>query len=209
MPVPDRLDVTVCANCGRARIGPDWVDIENERELLYEVLEHNIEGENVVAVSYLENDDPNAPQTYDVTLLVERRVEDTPMQEEVETAIVVERDQCPTCAKFHGGYYTYVVQIRSESGDVPENVLPPLMERAAELTNRNREHFISDVKEFKHGFDIYVSTRTMAEELLKELANHYRLEKKRSKELVGQREGKEVYRTTISARIQDTHTSQN
>lgn len=199
--VPDRLTVTVCEGCSRAKIGPDWVEFDGMQELLYHVLDHHIEGEHVVAVRYDENDDPNAPQDYDITVLVERRVEGEPLQEEIRTALVIEKDQCPTCAKFQGGYYTYVVQLRTDNGDVPEDVMAPLMERAAALTDKERDHFIADVKELKHGFDIYVSTRTMAEELLKELENHYKVEKTRSKELVGEEQGQRVYRSVISARI--------
>ncbi len=196
--VPDRMEVAVCQNCGAAKIGPDWVQVDGERDLIFHVLDHNIEGENVVAVSYTRNEDPNAPQTLDVTILVEKAVDGVPMQAESETSIIVHKEQCMTCSKFEGGYYTYKIQIR---GDVPDSALEPLMDRAAELTNRDREHFIADVQESEHGFDIYTSTRTMAEELLKELESHYPLEKQRSKELVGQEEGQEVYRSVISARI--------
>lgn len=196
--VEDTLEVTVCSNCGAAKIGPDWVDVDGERDLIYHVLDHNIKGENVVAVSYTRNDDPNAPQTFDVTIMVEKAVDGVPLQAESATSITVHTEQCKTCAKFEGGYYTYKIQIR---GDVPDTVLEPLMDRAADLTNRDREHFIADVQQNKHGYDIFTSTRTMAEELLKELESHYSLEKQRSKELVGQEEGQEVYRTVISARI--------
>lgn len=199
--VPDALDVAVCPSCGRAKIGPQWVEVEGEQDLLYEVLSHAIDGEHVVAVSYTENEDPTKEHTYDVTMVVERRVEGVAVQQEVDTRLTVEQEQCEVCGKFHGGYYTYKLQIR---GEVTEDAVNAVMDRAAAMTNENREHFISDVEESEHGVDVFVSTRRMAEELLKVLEQDYAVEKKRSRELVGQNsEGQEVYRTVIAAHIQD------
>jgi nonsense-mediated mRNA decay protein 3 len=199
--VPDRLETTVCPHCGRTKIGPDWVEIGGERDLIYEVLDDSIAGEHVVAVRFVENDDPNAPQKYDIGVLVERTVDGATMQNELETALVVDEEQCEQCAKFQGGHFKYIIQLRTDTGDVPEEALGALMDTAAEVTNRSRDHFIADVQENDHGYDIYASTRKMAEELVQEVEQAYDVEKQRSKELVGEEEGQRVYRTVISARI--------
>lgn len=193
--VPDRIAATLCKHCGAVKPGPAWEDAADDRERIYHVLDHHLDGEDVVAVSFTEDEDSEA---YDVTIMVEQAVDGVVLQDEVETRIELEVDQCEICAKFHGGYYRYQLQIR---GDVPEDVLEPLMDRAAAITDRNREHFLSDVQEVDDGYDLFISTRHMAEELVKVLEDRYTVEKQRSKELIGEEEGERVYRTVISARI--------
>lgn len=193
--VPATLEATLCKHCGAVKAGPEWEDAADDRERIYHVLNHHLDGEDVVAVSFTEDEDTDA---YAVNILVENDVDGVVLQDEITTRIELDVDQCAICAKFHGGYYRYQLQIR---GDVPEDVLEPLMDRAAAITDKNREHFLSDVQETDDGYDLFISTRHMAEELVQVLEDRYTVEKQRSKELIGEEEGERVYRTVISARI--------
>ncbi|MDY6773966.1 MAG: 60S ribosomal export protein NMD3 [Candidatus Nanohaloarchaea archaeon] len=194
--VPDEIHVERCSHCGRVRRGMDWVEVETDRELIAEVLENEVDTEKVSAVSFEETGDG-----YLLTLMVEATIEGETLQQEVETELEVEKVQCPTCAKFEGGYYEYVIQLRGgETGKV-EEALEEVMDRAAEVTDEDRENFVSDVEEVDGGYDLYVSNRETAEELLKVVRERYDMEEKRSKELVGREDGQEVYRSVVSARL--------
>lgn len=192
--LPDEIDAERCRHCGRVKIGMDWVDAERDQDVIYAVLDHAIDDDEAVrAVTFEEDDDD-----YRVTVLVEQTVDGELLQDEVETTILVEWTQCETCAKFHGGYYQYKIQLR---GDEAAEALEPVMDRAAELTDRDREDFLAGVEEQDGGYDIYVSTRDMADELIKVLKKLYDVETQRTKELLGEEDGERVYRSVISARI--------
>lgn len=191
--VPESIDVERCEHCGAVKIGMDWVEAADDREMIARVLEHEVDTEKVRAVSFTEKED-----RYELDLMVEAEVEGETLRQELETVLEIERTQCGTCSKFHGGYYEYKIQMRGED---MEEALDAVMERAAEVTERDREEFVSNVEEKDGGYNVYVSSRDMAEELLKVLRERFEMEEKRSKELIGEEEGEKVYRSVVSARI--------
>lgn len=211
--VPEEIEVERCQHCGRIRQGMDWVEVGGEarssagasestnaersvrgdREIISEVLEDEIDTDKISAVSFEEKSNG-----YSLRLMVEDEVEKEDLQQEVETFLEVEKVQCPTCARFEGGYYEYVIQLRGEQVD---EALDKMMERAVEVTGDERENFVSDVERRDGGYDLYASNRETAEELLKVLREGYDMEEKRSKELVGREDGQEVYRSVVSARL--------
>lgn len=191
--IPGEIAVERCSHCGRLRNGMDWVDVEGDREVIAEALEMEIETGTVEAVSF---DDTG--EGYSLTLLVEDEVSGETFQQELGLELNVENVQCGPCAKFEGGYFEYKIQLRGEN---LEEVLEKVMDRALEVTEKDREDFVSNVEERDGGYDLYVSSRDMAEELLKVVRERYDMEEKRSKELVGQEEGEKVYRSVVSARV--------
>ncbi|MDY6769324.1 MAG: 60S ribosomal export protein NMD3 [Candidatus Nanohaloarchaea archaeon] len=191
--VPDEITVERCSHCRRVRRGMDWVEVESEQEMISLVLEDELATENVTAVSFTEEGN-----TYHLRLMLEKNVEGETFQQEVETDLVVEEVQCPPCSRFEGGYYEYTIQFR---GEHLEEVLELVMDRAAEVTERHREDFVSNVEEADGGYDVYVSSRDMAEALLKVVRERYDMEEKRSRELVGEEDGEKVYRSVVSARV--------
>lgn len=193
--VPEEITVERCEHCGAVKLGMDWVQVDDEKDLVYRVLDHEIEGEDVEAVGFREVDEGFA-----VRLMVTSEVDGKEMRQELTTRIAFEEGQCDVCAKFHGGYYEYKIQLRGEA-DLDE-ALGTVMERAATVTEHDRENFVSNVEELDGGYDLYASSREMAEELLKVLREQYDLTEKRSKELIGEEEGQRVYRSVVSARIE-------
>ncbi|MDY6761648.1 MAG: 60S ribosomal export protein NMD3 [Candidatus Nanohaloarchaea archaeon] len=191
--VPDELTVERCSHCRRIRRGMDWLEIDSDQEIISHVLEDEIDTDAVTAVSFTEEGD-----TYHLKLMVEQEVDGERLQQEIETQLVVETVQCPPCSKFEGGYYEYVIQLR---GKHLEDALEAMIDRAADVTDENREDFVADVEEADGGYDLYVSSRDMAEALLKVVRERYDMEEKRSKELVGTEDGENVYRSVVSARV--------
>ncbi len=191
--VPDEIQVERCSHCGRVRQGMDWVDAGGDREMIATVLDNKIDTADVTAVAF-----DRHGQRYHLRLMVEATVDDAVLQQEVETTLVVEQSQCPPCSKFEGGYYEYKIQLRGEHLD---EALGRMMDRAAEMTDEDRTNFVSDVTEQDGGYDVYVSSRGMAEALLNVVRQEYDMTEKRSKELVGVEDGERVYRSTVSARI--------
>ncbi|MDY6769885.1 MAG: NMD3-related protein, partial [Candidatus Nanohaloarchaea archaeon] len=137
--VPDELTAERCSHCGRVRRGMEWVEVDDDRELIAAVLEDEVDTDRVTAVSF--TGDGN---TYHLTLMVEKEVDGEVLRQEVETDLVVETVQCPPCAKFEGGYFEYIIQLR---GEHVEEALEAMMDRAADVTDENREDFVSDVEE--------------------------------------------------------------
>lgn len=209
--VPDEIAVERCGHCGRVRLGMEWVEAGDDRVMISEVLDYELDTDNVAAVSFHDSgnspsslDRANAPSSsredgaYHLKLMAEKKIGGETFQQELETRIEVESTQCKTCSKFEGGYYEYKIQLRGEHLD---DALEDMMERAAEVTARNRDDFVSDVEEETGGYDIYLSSRKIAEALLRVVREGYDMEEKRSKELIGEEEGQRVYRSVVSARV--------
>lgn len=192
--LPDELSVERCQHCGRVKIGMEWLEADTDREVIYHVLDHEIDEDDLVqAVRFEETGDG-----YDVGVLVEREMNEETVQDEVLTNIVVEKVQCDLCSKFHGGFYRYQLQVRGEHVD---DALERMMDAAADKTEQDREHFVSNVEEADGGYDVFVSTRDLAEELIKVVKEQYTVETTRTKELVGEQDGQRVYRSVVSVRI--------
>ncbi len=111
---------------------------------------------------------------------------------------MVEREQCEPCAKFHGGHFRYTLQLR---GNHLDDALERMMETAAAATREDREQFVADMAEVHGGYDVFVSTRALAEQLIKAVEQEYDVDTERSEELVGEEDGQRIYRTTVSVRI--------
>lgn len=195
--LPDRIEVERCPRCGSVRVGMEWVETADDEAFILTVLEDALDDHDVVEALRFRRDEEDEG-LFHVIMLIEREVDGETMQQEVTTTVVVERTQCPPCAKFHGGHYTYTIQLRGE--DVDE-ALERMLDRAATVTEEDRDDFVANMEEVHGGYDIFCSTRHMAEELLSVAKAHYDVTEQRSRELVGEEDGQRVYRTTISARI--------
>ena len=191
--IPEEINFVQCSVCGSYRIQNVWKKFESDEKLVFDVLRQYEDEDVKMSASFNKRG-----EVYDVEVLMEEDKKGRKVRQVAETRLVPEKKQCMKCSKYHGGYFEAILQIR---GDVSNDMLGELMDSAAEVTEEDRNDFISNVEEIHGGFDVYVSSKKMLRSLLEDLKNEFRVEEKWSKELVGQEEGEEVYRTVVSARI--------
>jgi 60S ribosomal export protein NMD3 len=95
---------------------------------------------------------------------------------------------CPSCAKIIGGRFNAIVQIRIQN---PKDVtkLDEIMNLVVQIEQsartENNENFISRIEPVTNGYDLKVSTNTMAKILVSKLQGRYYFEMKSSNRLIG------------------------
>jgi nonsense-mediated mRNA decay protein 3 len=100
----------------------------------------------------------------------------------VKRDLMIDRRECPACSKLMGGYYEAILQLRTKK---------PL----SDLDINNK--FISKIKKVKGGFNIYITSAGYARQVGK-LFDELGFLVKESSKLVGMKNGKSVYRVSIS-----------
>ena len=191
--LPDEIRFEQCSVCGNYRINNVWKDFESDEKLVFDVLGQYEKEDVEMGASFRRQG-----EVYNVNVVMEREVNDEIVRQVKELEMIPEKTQCMKCSRFQGGYFEAILQIR---GKINQDNFGNMMEFAGGKTSEDRSNFVSNVEEKHGGYDVYVSSMNMLRSLLEFLKEHHGVEEKWSKELVGQKEGQEVYRTVVSARI--------
>ena len=103
-------------------------------------------------------------------------------RKKIDANIEIERRECPECSKLSSGYYEAIVQFRTKKSVADLNLNP---------------RFISKIKKVRGGFDLYVVSSGYARQLRRRFDDlGFRI--RESSKLVGKKNGKNVYRISIS-----------
>lgn len=189
--VPDVVELYVCSTCGRMRKSGDWIEEYTLEEQMAALFEKFAEEDVEMELQYWEEDDK---------MFVRVHAEKGEMSDYYDTELQIKKDQCQTCSQFHGGFFKVKMQLRGEDVDLSK-VADKVADKAAEVTNEGRKHFLANIEKEGDGFDFYFSTEKIAGEVLNMLKATYDPEVKRSYELIGEEDGQEVYRNIISVRL--------
>ncbi|MFB6209337.1 MAG: NMD3-related protein [Candidatus Nanohaloarchaea archaeon] len=189
--IPHVVEIEVCSVCGRMRKHGEWIEEYSLEEQLAEKFEEFSEEEVEMELQYWEEDEK---------MFVRVHALRGEIKDEYDAELRTTTEQCEECSRFEGGFYKVKMQLRGEA-DL-ERISGRMAEKAAEVTNEDRGSFLSNLEENDHGFDFFLSTTKIADEILSMLKNSHDPEVKRSYELVGEEDGQEVYRNVISVRIE-------
>ncbi|RLI91875.1 MAG: hypothetical protein DRO89_03160 [Candidatus Altiarchaeales archaeon] len=99
-----------------------------------------------------------------------------------DTSIEIERRECPECSKLSSDYYEAVIQFRTKKPVTDLDLNP---------------RFISKIKRVRGGFDLYVISSGYARQLRRRF-DDLGFQIRESSKLVGKKNGKNVYRISIS-----------
>lgn len=189
--IPDVVELYVCSTCGRMRKSGNWIEeytLQDQMGALFQ----NFSKEGVMMeLQYWEEDD---------RMFVRVHAEKGDMSDHYDTELKIKKNQCKTCSQFHGGFFKVKMQLRGDEVNL-SRVADSIADKAAEVTNDGRKHFLANIEQEGDGFDFYFSTEKIAGEVLKMLKNTHDPEVKRSYELIGEDDGQEVYRNIISVRL--------
>ncbi|MDY6778407.1 MAG: 60S ribosomal export protein NMD3 [Candidatus Nanohaloarchaea archaeon] len=190
--LPDEITFRQCRVCGSYLVGHSWNEFESDEKLVYDLLEKYEEEEVEMSASFRQRG-----EVYLVNVLMRQTINGEEIEQTHEIRMEPEKTQCDKCSRHQGGYYEVILQLRGLS----EDAFGELMDTASGVTEQDRTDFIANVEERDGGYDVYASSRKMAEKLLQELREHFSVEEERSKELVGEEDGERVYRTVIAAHV--------
>ncbi len=140
------------------------------------------------------------------TVEVEATLYGIPVRETCGTEIRWQRESCDRCSRISGGYYEGIVQVRATGRKInayEREVATTIAEQAEESLQESgdRFSFISELEDSKDGVDITIGTQhlgqTIARLITGALGGRYTTHPK----LVGEKEGKALYRITYSIRL--------
>ncbi|MFB6144384.1 MAG: NMD3-related protein [Candidatus Nanohaloarchaea archaeon] len=188
--LPSTVEITVCPVCGRMRKRGEWIEEYTLQDQLAAKFSEFSEEDIEMELQYWEEDERMFVRVHSFKGEIESSQ---------DTELKIHNQECDNCSRFEGGFYKVKMQLRGNA-DL-ERVSEELAERAAEVTNEDRNDFLSNINKNSDGVDFFLSTEKIAGELLNSLKSRHDPEVKRSYELVGQEDGQKVYRNVISVRL--------
>jgi len=189
--IPKEVEITICSVCGRMKKHNEWIEAYAVHEQLAEKFQEYSEEEVEMEIQFWEEEEEMYARAHAFKGEIETFY---------DTKVEFEKTQCPDCSRFQGGFYKVKIQLRGE-GNL-DKVADFIVDEAAQLTNKNRKDFLSNIEEVDHGYNFFLSTEDMNKKILSKLRNTYNPEIKRSYELIGENDGQEVYRNVVSVRIE-------
>ncbi len=191
--LPDEITFDQCSVCRSYKVENTWNEFESDEKLVFDLLKPFEKEEVEMSAAF-----NREGEKYVVQVFMEKEENGEIVKQASEVVMRPEKTQCFKCSRYSGGYFEAILQLR---GKVTDEMLGQLMDTAAEMTNKDRNDFISNVEEIHGGYDIYASSLKMVDRLVQQLEERFEVEEKRSRELVGEKDGEEVYRTVVSARV--------
>jgi nonsense-mediated mRNA decay protein 3 len=136
---------------------------------------------------------------------VSGRLYGLPVEETTQVEIAWKGEQCDRCSRISGGYYGGVVQVRADSRETSPYEREVAERIAVQVEDSlqaagERLAFISSVEE-KEGLDIIVGSHRMGQEIARQVTGALGGQWTVHPKLVGERDGRPVYRITYSIRL--------
>ncbi|MDD1647072.1 MAG: 60S ribosomal export protein NMD3 [Methanomicrobiales archaeon] len=202
-----RVTCINCPTCGSLRHGAAWTDMACSREDLADQL--------VRSALHFHPDltDPGVslsirdltPTRSVAEVRITGRLYGQPVEETAQVEIAWKGEQCDRCSRISGGYYEGVVQVRAEGRETSPFEREVADRIAVQLEDTlqaagERLAFISGVEE-KEGLDIIVGSHRMGQEIARQVTGALGGQWTVHPKLVGERDGRPVYRITYSIRL--------
>ena len=203
-----RVIAVYCPVCDSQKRGKTWSDLRMPREdfiaeLAVSATSIHTDAKEIRVTVRSEETGPNRTTC---TVDVEGTLYSVPVRGTCEVEILWQKEACDRCSRISGGYYEGIVQVRATERKInayEREIATNIAEQAEESLQESgdRLSFISDLEESKDGVDITVGSQhlgqTIARMITGALGGRYTTHPK----LVGEKDGKALYRVTYSIRL--------
>jgi nonsense-mediated mRNA decay protein 3 len=211
--VPEVLEVKVCPKCPSYKVGAVWTstDIEDRDELTKKAAAKIIK----LAVTFnKESKHPKLaidsefinPKILRSHLTVEADVQERHVVSEKDVEVRIRNETCDVCSRMAGGYYEAILQIRA-TDRFPNKVEVARCLKIADNVISHAEKvgdrlaFVTDVQELPEGTDIYMGSMACTRQIARAIADEFGGTVSESPKLVGEKDGKGLYRVTFAVRL--------
>ena len=203
-----RVHCVICPTCGSIKKGSIWTDVPYERQQLTEEIAFDAIAVHVdvhdleLAISVRET----SPNRTNCTIYVKGTLYEEPVFKTCETLIVWTKENCDRCSRLSGGYYASTIQVRALNRKPDPYELEQALKIAYEIEDSVQESgerlsFITRTDNVHDGVDIVVSSHSIGDSISREIVNQMGGKITRHPKLVGEQDGKKVYRITILLRL--------
>jgi nonsense-mediated mRNA decay protein 3 len=200
--MPRFLSIQVCPKCSDHLIKGKWINEDTPQAVVNAVEEALRIDAREAAVTIVLND--ISPTI--IRASVEIHFSETgELCESFDTSVRVNRVTCDRCSRISGGYYESKVQIRADHRTPEKAELEHALRIATRTINlrqkEDRLAFVAKTVQLKEGLDLYVGTVKAAKRIVRALVREMGGSFSDSAQLVGRRDGKDVYRVTFVVRL--------
>ena len=203
-----RVIAVYCPVCDSQKRGKTWSDLRTPREdLITEMAVSAVSiHEDVKNPRVTVRSEEIASNRTACTVDVEGTLYSIPIHETCQVEIRWQKEACDRCSRISGGYYEGIVQVRATERKInayEREIATNIAEQTEESLQESgdRLSFISELQESKDGVDITVGSQhlgqTIARMITGALGGRYTTHPK----LVGEKDGKALYRVTYSIRL--------
>ncbi len=207
--LPPHVDVMLCAQCNARREGESWADPGDRTredmvdEAVVKAVRHHerLESPHVEVASQARD---KANFHYEV--MVDGTVGDLPVDTMLETMARIKQGVCQSCSRQAGGYFSAILQFRAtdrEPSDDERQEAGAIVINAIDAMKKagNQNAFVTKQGKVKGGHDFYLSEIDVGRIVAKRIAERFDASVQESAKLMGQQEGKNVYRVTFLIRM--------
>jgi len=203
-----RVTAVYCPVCESQKRGKTWSDLKMPREDL--IAELAVSATSIHAdakdIRVTVRPEETGPNKTTCTVDVEAALYGVPVRGTCTTEILWQKESCDRCSRISGGYYEGIVQVRATNRRInayEREVATKIAEQAEESLQQggDRFSFISDLQETKDGVDVTVGTQHLGQEIARMVTGALGGRFTTHPKLVGEKEGKALYRITYSIRL--------
>jgi len=196
-----RIILIRCQSCGSIKHQSSWSDELCDRE--------DIEYKSAVSAVHLHADlafpkieiqlERNSENRTFAHLKVCGMLYGIPVEKEYTTELLWQSEACDRCRRLHGNYYEGIIQIRAEGRratyeeEERSREIALLVEQELQESG-DRLSFITKIDEGREGLDIVVGSQTLGEQISRTLTKRLGGRYSMHPTLVGEKEGKKLYR---------------
>ncbi len=203
---PPILELEVCPTCEACFAGGRWTKYQDYADaatpIVMSRLNTHPDADDVrIAIKPLISDG----RASKIHVRVDAMVQGMDVFKEFDIEVRIKKRACDRCCRIAGGYYEGIVQVRA-SGRILTEMERQVSEKIAHMVIKqiqdiNRNAFISDIKHLKGGMDIYVGAIRAGRQISKAIIDKFGGGFSEASKLVGNRDGKNVYRISFAVRI--------
>ncbi len=197
-----------CPSCGAVKQVNTWTDTElNRADLAPEIAKTAIHFHPDIRKPSVEvTVQDNTPNRSTATLSLKGLLNNTPLEGTCTVEIIWHKEQCDRCNRISGSYYEGIVQVRAD-GRLPSIFELQMADGIAQQVEDSlqaggeRLSFIADSNETREGLDITVGSQhigtLISQGIIAQLGGRFTTHPK----LVGEKNGRQLYRITYSVRL--------
>jgi len=202
--VPPFCELTVCAHCGSVFKGRRWENSRGENAELEGAARSALEvsKEEGVQVTSKITVKPVNEHNADAEVESTVKIGKSRLTQTGRTRVRIRRAVCERCSKMHGKYYEAILQVRADGRSLAPDELAAVREIVRELTQKNdREDYVRNEEEIDGGLDFQLGKLMRGKTMVRALAQKLGGKVTDSSKIVGNKEGRELFRVTFLLRL--------
>ena len=205
---PDKIELVVCSTCGsvfaKGHRHTNECDIEKlTLKAIEDSLEIHSDLKDVDLTIHLSKIGSTRYMAY---VSSQGKFRDIPVTNSCEIPVIINIVTCYRCSRMAGKYFEATIQIRGNVNEPSNEDLKECIQIAKNLADAcyregDQLSFIQEIKQTKGGLDLVLGSTQLGRKIAKTLMKRFGGKILETSKLIGKKDGRDVFRTTILIRL--------